>query len=1332
MNSVLILWTYMITLAHSCSYLYNNTIFLTGTLQEVINVPLSSIFHYDNYERLTLEQNNKFLTIAAPLQKYSETIFGNLKNAKTILINSKKIQKVVIQLIIQQFQQSKMEFTIQDQMMEFIKSCLIFNSYRLYKQKTNRSVKIQQCNEEKQNNYLLVMDSNKTIYLDVQNSTSQFIKLDQIDNYMYRATQKEIQIYIEEENNLKFINSLDQETLIQLIYQDPIIIKDFQVHTNGQLSIMIDTNRIVIIEFQNNQWKLVKQILFPLSFNIQGYDYNIYTQTYAAISKNQIIYKNQTMQQEQIAEIQNQDSQYKIYLNKNYILLFENMYVKLLNEKLTSIYNLLLDQDQYFIMTNQNAQGFLIITDTKISAYAINNCYFLQLSIDSPIKDEYQKATLIQEAYTGHCQITIFYKTEDFQCQKILQSQYSEGFIVGGINTDSNEIKINPIFQGPNIQYLIEPNSLIEIQIQKYRLSYYQGISDSQTGGFHKFIQRYQESSFYLIQKDIDNQIKYYSCEGYLEITCQFLFEEGNSKQFQNISLWWSNNEDYIFSAIFQNNTVTVYYRCFSQPEEKTLTTIILESNVKQLIQIGQRLVILTELNIQIYEISISEKAKLIITFDQVVEKIYMVENQPFYLFFEKDKNLYLYDIEYNFQTLVWYTTTQSQYQESNLAIFQNHFVRIFKSIDEDEYIVTVFNYENKRNIYLEKQISIINYSDINLSDLLYSFKNNLFYIKAYSKQSSSYFVLVYKVTSNSLDTLFTKIKIKPNDRFSIYEDFLYVGPKYYIITGDLCYKAKLQEDYTQISYTEQIQLDFEVTNDLQDKLAQSIFVNSINRGEILIQLSNKINLKYHERNQTMICVDFGYDWYTGQTFDIDVSRNLQNIEYKSSLKREKNNLEYSQQTQELNQNLLIQLISNKVRIINKEDFVLQEYNFDKYYQITSILLIDGESIYVQVKQRDNIYLMIIQYSKDSYLYNCILLQYQLQFQSNIKKVFLHQNNFFIYVGNQVQIYDTNGNSINLNQFQLIQILPQYEQIKQMEFTHLKENVYQFISVDNWGNPEFQMIKINGTSTKYSNVDFQISKLISEQKINLQEIQLSAGFVLRKNEITIIFKNSASYSFNYEMECSLYELCLLAKFEFSGLYQQYQGFQLCNFYSYQNILLLTYYNKDFYRLFIYDMQIKSNNSKPNNAINSVWLSSIEEIQAFSFVYSFNGKLQLLTPEYNQSGILLHYSLLRSHQLCINSTYYEDNITFYLFNVGPMVARSTYMQERVTIEGDIPPPPPPPPPPPTPPNPPEDQESFPIWLIIVIILGGLLIGAGLYMYCRQKGKKEQDNNLLLVN
>lgn len=72
---------------------------------------------------------------------------------------------------------------------------------------------------------------------------------------------------------------------------------------------------------------------------------------------------------------------------------------------------------------------------------------------------------------------------------------------------------------------------------------------------------------------------------------------------------------------------------------------------------------------------------------------------------------MYIYNIEYYKETLVGFIEINNDYEESNLAIFDNHFVRLTKTKDKEEYIVKVFNFENKNHIYLEKLIGFNNYS---------------------------------------------------------------------------------------------------------------------------------------------------------------------------------------------------------------------------------------------------------------------------------------------------------------------------------------------------------------------------------------------------------------------------------------------------------------------------------------------------------------------------------------------------------------------------------------------------------------------------------------------
>ncbi|CAD8210000.1 unnamed protein product [Paramecium octaurelia] len=1337
MTKVQLLLTYMIVLAHSCSYLYNNTIFLTGTLQEVINVPLSSIFHTDYFERLTLKQTDKFLSITTPISKYSEKYYGGIKDLKIV---TQKLQKstssrdpinhlTILGLNYDTYYTQSNQGTYLDlPQISILTNCEAKKKSICYDIIQLDRLTVIDCDDEKKNSYFILMNQDSRVtYLDVDKATSEFRKVDQVDQYMFRGTVDKIFVYIEEEGQLKYLISLDETTLIALLKKDSfkLSIKDFQVHTNGQLSILNASGDIIVVQYKNDSWELIKIIETHID-DVQGYDYNVFTNTYAIISKTQILFQIRD-KEKQIAEILNDDASTKIYLTKRNILLFQNNIVTLLNESLKKIQNLQFDDEQAFINTNQNAEGFMIVSNIKVVGYTINENYSLKLSLTSAIPgDDYQKASLVQEAYPQNCLINLFYRTQDLGYKQVLQSQYSKGLIVGGVNIDSDAIKLVPVYQGSDLKYQFKPNNLIKkIEIEKHIAFSLEGLSETQTLGYRKILKANGQLSYYIIQQDANLQVKGYLCEGNLQLNCNLLFTKDQFKQLLNSveQLWWSNQES-LFFATFQEQSLTIYYLSTQTNKLDILTTINLESNVKQIVTDGSHLFVLLEQEIRIYEITILNQAKLTNTFNVVALKIYASEHVKNLFLIEQQFTLNLYDIEYDLQTLVWYETIQFDFKESNLAIFANHFVRFIKQDNDDNYIVTVFNYANKRNIYREKQISFTHYTDINLSTLDCSFDRNLFYIQGYNKRSSNQVILVYKLTSNSLDTLFYQINSTPSAIFSVagnnilMTDIVNQQVANYQITGELIVTSVVNKEYEQIPYTSQIQLDFEVTNDLSNKMVVSIAINSVNRGGKIILRSDQINLNYTKHNETVNCADLGQDWYSGQVFDIELADQSTKIQLNPSLTLQKEILEYSPQLRQFNSSRLVQLMQNKLNLVNIEDFTFQILQLDENYQFTAILLIVGENIYVQAETKESIWLRVIQCKNND---KCNLLVNKLQLSKSVKRAYLHENNFFLYIGNDVNVYDTLGDATNLEKFELIQSYQQYYQIQQMEFTHLQKNVYQFISVDIWGNLEFQMREINRTSTTNYFVRFPLDSLLAEQNINKQEIQQSAGFVLTKNQITIIFKNSASYSFHYEMSCSRNELCEIATFKFNGLYQQYQDWKLIDFRQNEDILQIIYLTQTHYELMLYDMETPSSNSKPKNVIAHLAtpLSGIKDnSQHLSFVYALHGKLHLLVSSEGQLK-LQHYILLRSPQLCTNESKFEDQVKFKLSNTDQNLS----IQEKVKISEYIPPSP----------SPDDDKGgSFPIWAIILIILGLLLIGGGIFLYCRQRKNNDENTNQLLAS
>lgn len=98
-------------------------------------------------------------------------------------------------------------------------------------------------------------------------------------------------------------------------------------------------------------------------------------------------------------------------------------------------------------------------------------------------------------------------------------------------------------------------------------------------------------------------------------------------------------------------------------------------------------------------------------------------------MFLEVARTLYIYNIAYNKETLIQFIEIENDYEDTNLAIFDDYFVRFGKIKDKEEYDVKMYNYKNQKNIYLQKQIGINGYSKINLNNMKYSFINNLFYL---------------------------------------------------------------------------------------------------------------------------------------------------------------------------------------------------------------------------------------------------------------------------------------------------------------------------------------------------------------------------------------------------------------------------------------------------------------------------------------------------------------------------------------------------------------------------------------------------------------------------
>ncbi|CAK61191.1 unnamed protein product (macronuclear) [Paramecium tetraurelia] len=1311
--------------------------FLTGTYKEVINVPLSQIFLNSDYRNLTFKESTKDFIIAAPIQLYSELRFGEKANSQTIsskLFKSTKSRDPIQHMtaLVHQgnyflYQNVGIYQTLPQ--IQHVSACKEKQASICYDIVELKTLVIVECQDTLNNSYFSIMQNENVKQLEVEKPNSEFRKLDQVDSYLIRGTVNKIDLYIEEQETLKFLKSLDELQLIDLLQKDnfKLSIRDFQAHTNGQISIMNAFGEIVVVEYKNDNWQLIKTIDTEMD-DIQGYDYDIYTDSYVIMNKSEIRYK-QIDEECQKKEYLNFNESNRIYLTNGSVLLHQKQDITLFTLGLAKLQTLNLGNQSYQIITNPYSNGFIAVSDNMTYAYSNNKEYFLQVTFNQILEQKYLKVVLNQEDIPWDCEITIFYKTENINNDQIITQQYSQGLIASGVYQDKAKVKLRPVFQGSNLQYNFQPNSIISITVNQFKYAFLKNVTESRYIIYREILQRRYQPKLYLVEQDSNLQLIGYSCTNFapIHLNCHILFTK---PEFIKLSatqnqLWWYN-EDSLFFAVFGDSTIIIYTYIYKDKKLAVLTAIVLESDIKQIATDGYHLFASTAQDVKIYSITVAGKEKLLQTIEVQVDKLYASEAQKNYMFLEVARTLYIYNIAYNKETLIQFIEIENDYEDTNLAIFDDYFVRFGKIKDKEEYDVKMYNYKNQKNIYLQKQIGINGYSKINLNNMKYSFINNLFYLIGWNTKRQKHVVLIYSTKSSSLDSLFSVIDVTFMAQISATGEYIFITDKgnnqqnlqILYIKGQLFVSAKINENYQQVEYSKQINLSLIINNDSSNKLITTIPVNIVNRGVKLFQINDSFNLTYKSSSDEKHCVDLGQSWYSGQALDLELAEPSKNVQFNPVLTKQKETLEFSVYIREFDDDTLVQMMGNKLKFLRKADLsVTEEFQLDQMYTFHKMFLIDGHNIYIQVITDDTIELRIVQCQK----YKCALLENRLEFKSMIKNVYLHMNYFFVYIESLVEVYDTKGAAVMLESFEQIQKFQQNPDLIQMEFRHLQKDIYQFISVDYQGNPELQTRQISRTSTisNYNTTNIQIKPIIAEYNINVQQQQFSDGFVLWKDEIIIIFKNSASYSFKFQNDCQNKELCEISKFQLNGVYQQYGDWYLLGifqiFFVSQNFLHLIYFQADQSLLLIYDLSTPSSNSKPNNAI--VGITSPQKIgapiyQITSFVYSSDEKLHLLTSIEDKDQ-LQHYTIQRSPQLCIDEDFFQDNVKFKLSNLDYQM----YLDEKVKIQEYMLPIP--------------KEDSFPAWAIVLIVLGTVsVLGFGLFMYRQGKRNRIKDQRVLL--
>ncbi|CAD8171996.1 unnamed protein product [Paramecium pentaurelia] len=286
-----------------------------------------------------------------------------------------------------------------------------------------------------------------------------------------------------------------------------------------------------------------------------------------------------------------------------------------------------------------------------------------------------------------------------------------------------------------------------------------------------------------------------------------------------------------------------------------------------------------------------------------------------------------------------------------------------------------------------------------------------------------------------------------------------------------------------------------------------------------------------------------------------------------------------------------------------------------------------------------------------------------------------------------------------------------------MEVQYIQTNdVYQIIYLDEGCLLQIFSFQISQTQNAHYNSVKDIGGILREKFLYDPQNQICRNLFLQKNEIVVVISGTPSYKFSLIIQCQQQNICDIIELNLLSEYQQYGKSYIDRKYpsSYlnENILSIIYQTDNGYDVLLYDLKSQNNKIGPNLAIAHS-SSLFKQSSLISFVYSYKEQLHLLTSADNKQK-LQHYLLRRSPQVCVDQESVTQDVKFLL--------RNSYQEKEINIKLKISPKVPP-----SPPDPGSDEKrGFPLWAILLIVGGVILLfGIGITIWCCKK-KKEKDD------
>ncbi|CAD8065857.1 unnamed protein product [Paramecium sonneborni] len=1319
----------IIPLINGCTKFPNDTIYVVSTPGELIEIDLGDIFDqvlntnsqykiYPEFDYVRLDDHNPIDFIK--------------KSEYTLSLNKKIIQQ-------KQFKSTEyLDFTYRwsilsrRENMYFIEynselsgaTPLIDTSQQLnlkvdstcYDVVQLLKVHIIECSNT-EGDYFAILEEESLSTMQIQKATNLQRKIDQLDNILIRTLTNYLEVYqLLQDNQLVLQGTLTSEILRALTQDNTfnLEIVDFKIHTNTQITILNQQGQLLILEFniQSKEWVLYKYILTeidkPYGYDLVFDENNIGTYELGIISDTSFQFWYSTTWYTVSWNIKdlNNDINSKVYLS------FSN-YILLQNEKSLSLYQhysnipkwSINQEEQTFVHQYPHFQSFLLFIQPYFYAYNY---------LERQLKLQFQSDKLINEyvefllekitVYQQTCKAKIYFKVVDKSSTEIYQTSLAPQITCIKDQYDLyNYCDYIQQYQGQNIQLEFDQNDVLELD---YNLTipfdiYFR--KDSEKVIYRKILN--YNHQFVVIEQIENMQLKAYVCSEQINNTplnCQITFQIDNFVELIDspVQSWYYDLGTGIIFASAHGNSVDIYSN-FKSDKFKLVITFSVSSAITKIYVNFQQVWLLCEKEFSYYSLDFNDnEAKLKIqrsannifiqSWVQVGNVLYnFITDQTIDLEKENtiidmvDDNLFFVLVKKNDKYFGY--TYQSYYGDVN---HQKFF--LFKSeIDLSKYKeITIANQENCQNSGFSQYI----------------------YLKALRDESRV--LLFYHPQQNSINSQYFELKISENTQISTCDQSLFLTDKQnqnlqqYLIIDHFtqAIHGKVNKELKQIQFQQIVNLSGRIFNQFNSYQLSQIPINLLNRGTDLFATVNQLNFTYVKDGLDTHCFNLGQSWYSGQAFEIDLKDPVEDVQYKKTLIKQTQTIQFSQSIMEYDINTLVQLMENKIVLVSKADFNTNEFPLDDQYKFTIIQYIYDDLIYVQAQKGNYQNIFCVINCKD---YNCQLQDGCHELNSEGKILYLNQHHFFMEDNSRtfIRIYDTKGDPSNILEFRFVDKLDILQNSNSIDVSELFENIYLIISIDK----ECQLNVINlDVSSKLRIKYFQYFKIKNvEPLLNNPKSQCSS-ILVKKDEIIVSGIVQPTVILKLEKQCNQ-NYCLIS-IKSKSLIQMYAMHQTIKDNFNENIYSMYFLDqfKKQFGLFFYDTTDNFTNLQPNLAIAYL---PIESENQTSIVYNYNGQLNLLIAQ-GISKSLEHYILKRSLEICSTKSVNKD-LQFILKNSYNSVS----VQIKLNITQIIPPGPDPPGPDPTP----DDKQGFPQWLLWSIVGGvilGICIGITIW-YCKKK-------------